>query len=50
MRSLWIKKKKPIGFLDSGLGGLSVMKEAIKIMPNENYILFWRFKKCTIWS
>ena len=31
---------KPIGFLDSGVGGLSVMKEAIKIMPNENYIYF----------
>lgn len=30
----------PIGFLDSGVGGLSVMKEAIKIMPNENYIYF----------
>lgn len=30
----------PIGFLDSGVGGLSVMKEAIKVMPNENYIYF----------
>lgn len=30
----------PIGFLDSGVGGLSVMKEAIKIMPYENYIYF----------
>ena len=30
----------PIGFLDSGVGGLSVMREAIKIMPNENYIYF----------
>lgn len=28
----------PIGFFDSGVGGLSVMKEALKIMPNENYI------------
>lgn len=34
------KKDLPIGFLDSGVGGLSVMKEAIKIMPNENYIYF----------
>jgi glutamate racemase len=33
-------KNRPIGFFDSGLGGLSVMKEAIKIMPNENYIYF----------
>lgn len=34
------KKDLPIGFLDSGVGGLSVMKEAIKIMPNEDYIYF----------
>ena len=34
------KKDMPIGFLDSGVGGLSVMREAIKIMPNENYIYF----------
>lgn len=30
----------PIGFFDSGVGGLSVMREAIKIMPSENYIYF----------
>ncbi|OPJ64923.1 glutamate racemase [Clostridium chromiireducens] len=30
----------PIGFFDSGVGGLSVMKEAIFVMPNENYIYF----------
>ena len=34
------KKDLPIGFLDSGVGGLSVLREAIKIMPNENYIYF----------
>lgn len=34
------KKDLPIGFLDSGVGGLSVMREAIKIMPNEDYIYF----------
>jgi len=31
---------KPIGFFDSGVGGLSVLKEAIKILPNEDYIYF----------
>lgn len=36
---IWTKDM-PIGFLDSGVGGLSVMREAIKIMPNENYIYF----------
>ncbi len=30
----------PIGFFDSGVGGLSVLKEALKIMPNEDYIYF----------
>ncbi|MBS6600495.1 MAG: glutamate racemase [Clostridium sp.] len=33
-------KSMPIGFFDSGVGGLSVLKEAIKLMPNENYIYF----------
>ncbi len=30
----------PIGFFDSGVGGLSVLREAIKLMPNEDYIYF----------
>ncbi|MFM1539346.1 glutamate racemase [Helcococcus bovis] len=29
---------KPIGVFDSGLGGLTVLKELKKILPNENYI------------
>jgi glutamate racemase len=33
-------KNRPIGFFDSGVGGLSVLKEAIKLMPNEQYIYF----------
>ncbi|MBU3137551.1 glutamate racemase [Clostridium gasigenes] len=34
------KKNMPIGFFDSGVGGLSVMKRAIEIMPSEDYIYF----------
>lgn len=34
------KKDMPIGFFDSGVGGLSVLKEAIKLMPNEDFIYF----------
>lgn len=34
------KQNRPIGFFDSGVGGLSVMKEAIALMPNEDYIYF----------
>lgn len=33
-------KKRPIGMLDSGLGGLSVLKKCIDIMPYENYIYY----------
>ena len=32
------KKYMPIGFFDSGVGGLSVLHEAIKLMPNEEGI------------
>ncbi len=31
---------RPIGFFDSGLGGISVLKQAKEIMPDENYIYF----------
>ena len=31
---------KPIGFLDSGLGGLSVVKEIKKLLPRENIEYF----------
>ncbi|WP_017415023.1 glutamate racemase [Clostridium tunisiense] len=34
------KKSLSIGFFDSGVGGLSVLRETIKLMPNENYIYF----------
>lgn len=33
-------KNQPIGLFDSGIGGASVLKELLKIMPNENYIYF----------
>lgn len=31
---------RPIGFFDSGIGGISVLKEAIKILSNEDFIYF----------
>ena len=31
---------KPIGFFDSGVGGISVLKTAYLKMPNENYIYY----------
>jgi len=33
-------QNKPIGFFDSGVGGLSVLKYALTVMPEENYIYF----------
>jgi len=32
--------QRPIGFFDTGVGGISVLKEARKVMPNENYLYF----------
>jgi len=32
--------EKPVGFFDSGVGGLSVLKTAWSLMPDENYIYY----------
>lgn len=32
--------KRPIGIFDSGVGGLTVIKEVMKILPNENTVYF----------
>ena len=34
------RKNAPIGVFDSGVGGISVLKELVKQMPNEHYIYF----------
>ena len=31
---------KTIGIFDSGIGGVTVLKEIIKVLPNENYIYY----------
>lgn len=31
---------RPIGMFDSGCGGLTVLKEYMKLMPNENYVYY----------
>ncbi|MBR0139252.1 MAG: glutamate racemase [Firmicutes bacterium] len=33
-------KDAPVGFFDSGLGGISVLLEARKLLPSENYIYY----------
>ena len=35
-----------IGIFDSGIGGLSVLKSALEIMPHENYIYFADSDNC----
>ena len=34
------KNSLPIAFFDSGVGGISVLREAVRIMPNEDYLYF----------
>ena len=34
------KQLSPIGAFDSGVGGISVLKQMVKLMPEENYIYF----------
>lgn len=38
--SPFMLKDQPIGFFDSGIGGLTVLYEALKILPDENYIYY----------
>ena len=33
-------RNAPIGVFDSGVGGISVLRELVRLMPNENYIYF----------
>lgn len=40
MTDLEYKRNLPIGFMDSGLGGLSVLREAIQLMPAEDFIYY----------
>ena len=34
------QKNNPIAVFDSGVGGISVLKELLKVMPEENYLFF----------
>ena len=35
-----MKKNKPIGIFDSGIGGLTVLSKIIEVLPNEKYIYY----------
>ncbi len=34
------ENSEPVGFLDSGIGGITVLSKAIGLMPGENYIFY----------
>ncbi len=38
------KSEAPVAVLDSGIGGISVLKELVKLMPNEKFIYFGDFE------
>ncbi|SER42657.1 glutamate racemase [Lachnobacterium bovis] len=38
--SYQLLKENPIAVFDSGMGGISVLRELLKVMPNEDYIFF----------
>ena len=33
-----MENREPIGVFDSGVGGISVLRELVRLMPNENYL------------
>lgn len=35
-----MNSNSPIGFLDSGIGGITVLKKAVSLLPRENYFFF----------
>ena len=35
-----MNEKSKIGVFDSGIGGVTVLKEIVKILPNEDYIYY----------
>mgnify|MGYP002224796775 FL=1 len=37
-----------IGVFDSGVGGLTVTREIMRQLPNENVVYFWGYSKSSI--
>ena len=31
---------RPVGIFDSGMGGVSLLRDALELLPNENYIFY----------
>ena len=41
-----MKNSAPIGFLDSGIGGSTVLIKSLSVLPNENYVFFSDSANC----
>lgn len=41
-----LSNERPIGFIDSGVGGLTVVKEALRQLPNEEILYFGDTARC----
>ncbi len=41
-----MKRSRPVGFLDSGIGGSTVLSESLALLPNENYVFFSDSANC----
>lgn len=39
-RDLSMKKDLPVGVFDSGVGGISVLREMVKLLPDEDFVFF----------
>ena len=39
-----------IGFFDSGIGGLTVLSEALKRLPNHEYLYYADTHACALWT
>jgi glutamate racemase len=41
-----LSNERPIGFIDSGVGGLTVVKEAMRQLPNEEILYLGDTARC----
>ena len=44
------KRERPIGVFDSGLGGISVLRACVSLLPRENFLFFRRLRQRPLWG
>ena len=45
-----MNKQQPIGVIDSGVGGLTVLRRLQELMPHEPFHLFGRYAQYALWQ